>query len=121
MQGSGSILCIGTDLIHLNLRCSLLQEHGWNAISSASGHEGVMRSTRESPAAAILDLDGDGAESALIASELKRACPGIPIVMVVEAKEDLSPGATLQADALVLKSEEARRLVEVLKSVLRPR
>lgn len=118
-DGNGSILCVGSNLIALNLRCSLLKEHGWTVISSGSGYEGVRLASREPVEAAILDLNDGGTESALIASELKRLHPGAPVIMVVEAKEDLPPGATLQADALVSKSEEASRLVGVLKSVLR--
>ena len=42
-----AVLCIGNDPVSLNLRCSLLKEHGWNALSAGSGHEGVIRFGQE--------------------------------------------------------------------------
>ncbi len=113
-----SVLCIGNDPIHLNLRCSLLKEYGWNVFSSGSGHEGVIRFGQERVDAVILDLNDDGVESALIAGELKRLRPEVPVIMLVAEVNTLAPGATDQADAVVVKSEETRRLPDALKVVM---
>jgi len=113
-----SVFCIGDDLVHLNLRCSLLREHGCNVLSSGSGHEGVIRFGQETVDAVVLDLDGDGSEAALIAGELKRQRPEIPVIMLVADAKDLVPGSTDQADAVVAKSQETRTLVDAMKAVL---
>ena len=89
-----AVLCIGNDPVSLNLRCFLLKEHGWNALSAGSGHEGVIRFTREAVDAVVIDLDDDGAEAALIAGELKRLRPEVPIVIVVTDERELANGAT---------------------------
>ena len=115
-----SILCIGNDFLNLNLRCALLAEHGWEVFSSGSGHDGVTRFGQEKIDAVVLDLDSDGAESALILSELKRQSPGIPVVMLVRDSKTLAPGATVQADAVLLKSEETAKLNQVLRELLGP-
>jgi DNA-binding response OmpR family regulator len=113
------ILCIGNDFVNLNLRCSLLKEHGWCVLSSGSGHEGVIRFGQERVDAVVLDLRGDGSESALIASELKRLRPKVPVIMLVANREALVPGATEQADAVLLKADESRVLPETLRSLLK--
>jgi CheY-like chemotaxis protein len=115
---SRSVLCIGNDPIHLNLRCALLKEYGWNVLSSGSGHEGVIRFGQERVDAVILDLNDDGVESALIAGELKRLRPEVPVIMLVAEMNALAPGATDQADAVVVKSEETLRLPDALKAVM---
>ena len=113
------VLCIGNDLVNLNLRCSLLKEHGWHVLSSGSGHEGVIRFGQERVDVVVLDLKGDGSEAALIMSELKRQRPAVPVIMLVADPQALAEGATDQADAVLLKAEESQRLPEVLRSILR--
>ncbi|HET7892873.1 MAG TPA: hypothetical protein VFL34_15195 [Candidatus Sulfotelmatobacter sp.] len=105
--------------MHLNLRCLRLREHGWTVLSSGSGHEGILRFSREGADAVVIDLNEDGSESALITGELKRLQPEVPVIIVVTDKTALVPGATQQASAIVLKSEEAVQLVENLKSIFR--
>jgi CheY-like chemotaxis protein len=114
------VLCIGSDPVNLNLRCALLKDHGWETVSCASGHEGVFRFAQGGIHLVILDLDGDGSESALIASELKRHRPHVPIVMLFADTKTLAEGATAQADAVVLKSEEELVLPDCVRRLLTP-
>jgi CheY-like chemotaxis protein len=113
----GSVLCIGNDPVSLNLRCLMLKRRGWNVLSSGSGHEGILRFGREPVNVVILDLNEGGAEAALIAGELKRLRPGVPVVMVVD-DEVLTPGATEQADAVVDKAKESRDLLNAVNGLL---
>jgi two-component system, OmpR family, response regulator RegX3 len=100
------VLCIGSDFVNLNLRCTRLHKLGWETVSSGNGHEGIFRFAQGGIDLVVLDLDNDGAESALIAGELKRLQPSVPIIMLIAKKDGLAPDATAQADAVVLKSEE---------------
>lgn len=118
-QSGKAVLCIGNDPIHLNLRCALLKEHGWHVHSAGSGHEGVIRFGQGRVDAVILDLNDDGAECALIAGEIKRLRPGVPLIMVVVRGKVLAEGATKQADAVVEKQDEIQSLLAALKSVVR--
>jgi DNA-binding response OmpR family regulator len=115
-----SVLCIGTDPVNLNLRCVFLKKHGWETVSCGSGHEGIFRFAQGDISLVILDLDGDGAESALIAGELKRQSLTLPIIMLVTDKRTLVADATAQADAVVLKSEEELALPDCVRRLLRP-
>jgi CheY-like chemotaxis protein len=114
-----AVLCIGNDLVNLNLRCALLREHGWSVLSSGTGHDGIIRFGQEEVDAVVLDLNHDGSESALIAAELKRQSPAVPVIMLIGDANTLAPGATAQADAVVLKSEEAKALHGALQRLVK--
>jgi DNA-binding NtrC family response regulator len=118
---SKPVLCIGNDPVSLNLRCGLLKEHGWDAASSGNAHDGLFRLKRESFCAVILDLNDDGAEGALVASQVKRQDPNIPVVMIITDPEKLLAGATEQADAIVLKSDETEFLPIRLRGLISDR
>jgi CheY-like chemotaxis protein len=112
------VLCIGSDFVNLNLRCSLLKKYGWEAVSASNGHEGIFRFTQGGIDLVVLDLDTDGVEAALIGGELKRLDPKVPIIMLIANKESLVADATAQADAVVLKSEEQRLLPNHVRHLL---
>lgn len=113
----GCVLCIGSDPVHLNLRCCLLAEHGFKVLSTGSAHEGVIRFGQEKVDAVVVDLDTDGAEAALITGELKRLRPQVPVIMVVTDGRALVDGATQQADAVVVKSQEPSALIGTIRSL----
>jgi DNA-binding response OmpR family regulator len=119
-QLARGVLCIGGDPVNLNLRCFLLRQNGWEAESCSNGHEGIFRFAQGDIHLVILDLNSDGAESALIAAELKRQNPATPIIMLVANKEALLAGATDQADAVVLKSEEGSVLLAQVRQFVAP-
>ncbi len=114
-----AILCIGNDPILLNFRCALLKEHGWRVISSGSGHDGVNRLGEETVDAVVLDLKADGSEAALITGELKRQRPDVPVILLWTEDISFAAGASAQADAVILKSEETTVLPETLKELLK--
>lgn len=115
------VLCIGNDAVSLNLRCSNLRKHGWNVLSSGSGYEGVFEFSRQRVDAVVVDLNGDGAEAALIIGELKRLRPEVPVIMLATDEKLLVPGASQQADAVITKSQEDRSLIDALRVLLRRR
>ena len=114
-----SVLCIGNDLVNLNLRCALLHEQGWRVLSSGTGHDGITRFGQETVDVVVLDLNHDGSESALIAAELKRQRPSVPILMLIGDANTLAQGATAQADAVVSKSEGANALHAALRELVK--
>lgn len=113
-----SVLCIGNDPVNLNLRCALMSDHGWNVLSSGTGHGGVIRFGQEVVDAVVVDLNDDGSEAALITGELKRLRPDVPVIMLVWDAKAQAHGATLQANAVVMKSREADSLLDVVTGLL---
>ncbi len=110
------ILCVGDDPVSLNRRCALLKKHGWHVLSAGTGHEGIFRCDRERVDAVVLEL-GD-VEAALIAGEVKRLHPRMPVIMMATEGKTLIEHATEQADAVVLKSGGSTSLLAALKRVL---
>lgn len=116
--GSGTVLCIGDEAVRLNLRCSFLKQHGWQVLSSGSAHEGVIRFSKEKVDAAIIDFDGDGAEAALIAGELKRLRPKVPVIILLPEDKVLLADTVQCADVLVPRVDETG-LLNALQSFRR--
>ncbi len=68
----------------------------------------------------MVDLDDDGTEAALIIGELKRLRPEVPVIMLATDEKLLAPGATQQADAVIMKSQEEHSLIDALRVFLPP-
>lgn len=68
----------------------------------------------------MVDLDDDGTEAALIVGELKRLRPEVHVIMLVTDEKLLAPGATKQADAVIIKSLEEHSLIDALSVFLPP-
>jgi CheY-like chemotaxis protein len=115
---SKTILCIGNDPVHLNLRCALIRKNGWEVVSAASGHEGVLRFGQEGVDAVVVDLNNGGAEAALITGELKRLRPEVPVILLVADEKSLANGVTQQANVVIAKSLEESKLVDALRALL---
>jgi len=114
-----TVLCVGNDLVNLNLRCARLKKEGWITLSAGSGHDGLLLSARERIDAVVLDLNEDGSESALIAAQLKKQNASLPVLMLVQDKANLALGVSEQGDAIILKSDEERVLSITLKQQLK--
>ena len=112
-----SVLCIGNDPVALNLRSSLLKEHGWVVFSCGSGHAGVLQFQRVSVDVVVLDLNGDGSEIALIAGALKRIRPVLIVVLVGDPAK-LNPESTNQAAAVIAKGREKEQLAVLLEELV---
>jgi DNA-binding response OmpR family regulator len=93
-----------------------LREQGWRVLSSSSGHDGILRFTAELVDVVVVDLNGDGSEGALIAGELKRIRPKVPVIILVTEGQTLAEGALASADAVVLRSDHLQNLLKVLEA-----
>jgi DNA-binding NarL/FixJ family response regulator len=85
-------------------------------LSSSSGHEGIFRFTAEPVDVVVIDLNSGGAEGALIAGELKRLKPKVPMIILVTEGETLAEGALASADAVVLRSGQHEDLLKALEA-----
>ena len=112
-----TVLCIGDEPVGLNHRCQLLKEHGWTVISSGNSYLGLRSLDHSLLDAAVLDLNADPVEAALIAGELKRQCPSLPVILVVADTADSSVLAA-PADVVVWKLRESISLLSALDRVL---
>jgi DNA-binding response OmpR family regulator len=116
-KSSRTVLCIGSEAMSLYQRCAFLKEHGWRVFSATSGHEGIFRFAAEPVDVVVLDLNHDGAEGALIAGELKRMRPNVPIIILVNEGHAVVEGALESADAVVPRSDQFHDLLKALEAL----
>ncbi len=112
---SCTILSICSDIFSQFRCCAFLREHGWLVLGSSSGHSGIVQFAAELVDVVVLDVDGDGAETAVIAGELKRTKEKVPIILLVGDGQTLVDGALNSADAVVPRLDES----ELLKALER--
>ena len=56
----------------------------------------------------------------MIIGELKRLRPEVPVIMLASDEKLLAPGATKQADAVIIKSHEEHSLIDALRVFVPP-
>jgi CheY-like chemotaxis protein len=114
MTANNTLLCIHRDPAQL----SMLQEYGYEVLTATNGHEGLRLFMSEPVDAIVLDYQLGLLDGGVVAAEIKRVKPELPIVMLAEYMD--IPVATLDSvDAIVAKSDLARSLLDTVHSVLK--
>jgi DNA-binding response OmpR family regulator len=105
MATNNTLLCIHRDPAQL----SLLQENGYKLVTATNGSEGLRLLMTRSVDAIVLEYHLGLLDGAVVATEIKKAKPQIPIVMLADHME-LPDGALKSVDALVTKADGAHFL-----------
>lgn len=113
MVSNGTLLCIHRDPAQL----SLLQENGYKLVTATNGSEGLRLLMTCSVDAIVIEYHLGLLDGAVVASEIKKAKPQIPIVMLADHLE-LPDGALKSVDALVTKADGAHFLWATVHFVL---
>jgi len=113
MASNNTLLCIHRDPAQL----SVLQENGYELVTATNGHEGLRLLASQPVDAIVLEYHLGFLEGAFVASEIKRVCPTIPIVMLADDLE-LPDGALKSVDALVTKCDGSHFLWATVHFVL---
>ena len=116
-QKRRTILHYGTDHVELLSRTRGLNEMGYHVLVAGDGFEAIKLAAHQQVDAVVLDLDGNHAEVALVATEIKRSRPELPTILLAE--ETTTPDrAHRLADALVPRRGNVKMLVTALENVL---
>lgn len=99
---------------------SLLQESGYELITTSNGSEALRLFMSRPVDAIVLEYHLGLLDGAVIADEIKRVCPELPVVMVADHLE-LPDGALKSVDALVTKSDGAHFLLATVHFMLHGR
>ena len=113
MATNPTLLCIHRDPAQL---CSL-QENGYRLLTATNGHDGLRLFASQPVDAIVLDYHLGLLDGAVVANEIKRVRPTIPIVMVADDLE-LPYDALNSVDALVTRSDGAHFLWATVHFVL---
>ena len=113
MAANSTLLCIHRDPAQL----SLLQEHGYELLTATNGSDGLRLFMSRPVDAIVLDYRLGLLDGGVVAAEIKKVKPQVPIVMLAEDVE-LPDDALKSVDALVAKSDGPHFLLASLRSVL---
>jgi DNA-binding response OmpR family regulator len=94
-----------------------LQENGYQLLTATNGHDGLRLFASQPVDAIVLDYHLGMLDGTVVANEIKRVRPTIPIVMMADNLE-LPDGALKSVDALVTKSDGAHFLWATVHFVL---
>jgi DNA-binding response OmpR family regulator len=105
VMATNTLLCIHRDPAQL----TLLQENGYELVTASNARDG-LRLLRTRPVdAVVLEYHLGLLDGAVVAAEIRKVKPQLPIVMLTDHLE-LPEGALKSVDALVTKSDGAHFL-----------
>jgi signal transduction histidine kinase/CheY-like chemotaxis protein len=113
MGTNNTVLCIHRDPAQL----SLLKQNGYDLVTATNGSDGLKLFMSQVVDAIVLDYQLGLLNGGVVAAEIKKVKPQVPIVMLVD-HEDLPKDALTSVDALVVKSDGPQFLLETLHFVL---
>lgn len=113
MAANTTLLCIHRDPAQLRL----LQEHGYELLTATNGSDGLRLFMSRPVDAIVLDYRLGLLDGGVVAAEIKKVKPKVPIVRLAEDVE-LPDDALKSVDALVAKSDGPEFLLASLRSVL---
>src|SRR5690349_8857251 len=116
MATNGTLLCIHRDPVELRL----LQEHGYDLVTAANGHEGLRLFMSKPVDGIVLEYHLGLLNGAVIADEIRKVRPQVPIVLLADHLE-LPDGALKSVDALVARSDGPHFLLAAVHFVLNER
>jgi len=112
-MATNTLLCIHRDPAQL----SLLQENGYELVTATNGSEALRLLRTRSVDAIVLECHLGLLDGAVIATEIKKAKPQLPIVMLADHLE-LPDGALKSVDAVVTKADGAHFLWATVHFIL---
>jgi DNA-binding response OmpR family regulator len=114
MAATSTVLCIHRDPDELRL----LREKGYELVTAANGSVGLRLLLSRPVDAVVLEYSIRALGGALVAHEIRRVRPRVPIVVMVADPRELSREALMSADTLVAKSDGAHFLWAALHFLL---
>jgi DNA-binding response OmpR family regulator len=113
MATNSTLLCIHRDPTQL----SLLTEHGYELAIATTGSDGLRLFMSRPVDAVVLEYHLGLMDGAVVAHEIKRVRPELPIIMVADHVE-LPVEALKSVDALVVKSDGLHFLLATVHFLL---
>ena len=116
----GAILCVDDEALGLSIRKLLLEAEGYSVQTAVNGSQALSLFSSEQIDGVVLDYMMPGMNGDVVAGEMKRLKPTVPILML-SAYVDL-PSETLRSvDKYITKSEPPHVLLEAVAELLSAR
>lgn len=111
------ILDVDDELPVLSTRYMILSSAGYDVLSAASGQEGLRLLSLHNPDLVLLDYRMPGMDGGVVAMEIRRQRPALPIIMV-SAYVDQPEVVRHTVDVFVEKGSGPQFLLEKIAEVL---
>jgi len=108
------LLCIDDHSEVLAILREFLQSSGYSVLTAASGHAGLNLLAANRVDAVIVDYEMPRKSGDLVAKEIRRSHPELPILMFSGYVAELPTSAFQHVDAVVTKGERAAALLEAI-------
>jgi len=116
MAKSPSILCIDDEPDAIQIRRMLLESEGYRVFDAATGEEGLRQFQAHKIDAVVVDYWMSGMNGLVVAREIKKLKPEIPII-VLSGYCELPGEAVGIADRWILKGRSAQDLLDALAAL----
>jgi CheY-like chemotaxis protein len=113
-MASATVLCIDDDVTGLNVRKLLLESRGYQVLTADSGPAGLRLLQEHTVDLVLLDYYMPEMHGGLVAAEIKRLRPSLPIIML-SAYFWLPEEALATCDGFVTKSDPPAKLFEKIQ------
>lgn len=113
MAANSTLLCIHRDSVPL----SLLEQSGYDLLTATNGREGLRLFMSRPVDVIVLDYHLGLLDGGIVAAEIKKVKPQVPIVLVAQNLE-LPISALRSVDAVVAKGDGPDLLLATIRSVL---
>jgi PAS domain S-box-containing protein len=115
-----SVLCIDDEPSNLTVRKLLLESAGYTALTASSGKEGLDIFCSRPVDAVILDYSMPEMDGGIVAAQIKRTKPRLPVLML-SAYAGVRSGVEEVVDAFIEKGGEPTSLLNRLHSLIKVR
>jgi two-component system response regulator GlrR len=115
------LLCIDDHSEVLAILREFLQSSGYSVLTAASGHAGLKVLAANQVDAVIVDYEMPRKSGDLVAKEIRRSYPQLPILMFSGYVSELPASAFQHVDAVVTKGERAAALLEAIAGLFHAR
>jgi CheY-like chemotaxis protein len=116
MAKSPAILCIDDEPDAIQIRRMLLESEGYTVFDAATGEEGLRQFQTHEIDAVVVDYWMSGMNGLVVAREIKKLKPEIPII-VLSGYCELPGEAVGIADRWILKGRSAQDLLDALAAL----
>ncbi len=113
-----TLLCVDDETVGLKVRQIILERQGYRVLTATAGPEGLDKFNHHDVDAVVLDYYMPGMNGGTVATEMKQAKPGVPIILL-SAYLSLPESVMETVDAFIVKGDSPEVLLAKIQELVR--